>query len=166
MKLLVLASALLPLLTAASCSPQDEAGGPIVTPTTMVHQSSMGELVSRWSITEIPEEFRGEWRLQSTTDTPLASAFGSDYSSLVFRLTRSPAECRVLLDEPGGLREIGTMPYVFLDGQDLVTVFAGDFHLTYSLRIHQSEQGELAGVFNHSGSGVVYFEGDVRLVVP
>ncbi len=136
------------------------------TPTTMTHRSSMGELESGWSIPEIPEAFRGDWHLQSMTNAPLASEFGPDYSSLVFRLARLPADCRVLLDEPDGLREIGTMPYVDLDGGELFAVFTGDFHLTYSLQVRQTAGGEVVGIFDHSGSGLVYYVGDVRLVTP
>ncbi len=156
------------LLLVTGCAPGSQLGvrSPVVTPTTMMHQSSMGELQSGWTIPEIPEEFRGDWRLQSMTDKPLTSEFGSDYSSLVFRLAESPVDCRVLLDERGGLREIGTMPYVFLSGEELVAVFTGDFHLTYSVRVRQTANGEIVGVFDHSGSGVVYFSGDVRLVMP
>jgi hypothetical protein len=163
---LVLGTVLLFLVTACGSGSQLEAPSPVATPTAMVHQSSMGELRSGWSISEIPEEFRGDWRLQPMTDVPLASDFGPDYSSLVFRLTESPADCRVLLDESGVLREIGTMPYVFFDGEEPVTVFTGDFHLTYSLKVRRTAGGDIVGVFDHSGSGVVYFEGDVRLVRP
>ncbi len=166
MRNLALATALLILVAGCSPGPQLAIPTPVLTPRTMIHQSSMGELESDWGIRAIPEEFRGDWRLQTMTDEPLVSDSGPDYSSLVFRLAESPADCRVLLEEPGGLREIGTMPYVFLDGEELVTVFTGDFHLTYSLRIRRSADGDTVGVFNHSGSGVVYFEGDVRLVTP
>jgi hypothetical protein len=126
----------------------------------------MGELESDWDIPEIPQEFRGDWRLQSLTDVSLSSEFGPDYSSLVFRLPESPGECRVLLEEPDGLREIGTMPYVSLSGEELVATFTGDFHLTYSLTVQRTADGEIVGAFSHAGSGAVYFEGDVRLVRP
>jgi hypothetical protein len=84
----------------------------------------------------------------------------------VFRLTESPADCRVLLDEPAGLREMGTMPYVSVQGEELAATFTGDFHLTYSLRVRRTADGEITGVFDHAGSGVVYFDGDVKLVIP
>jgi hypothetical protein len=161
---LALATVILILLAGCSPGPQLGIPSPVLTPTMMIHQSSMGELESDWGIPAIPEEFRGDWRLQPMTDEPLDSEFGGDYSSPVFRLTESPADCRVLLEEPDGLRRIGTMPYVFLDGEELVAVFTGDFHLTYSLRIRRTTNGEIVGVFEHAGSGVVYFEGDVRLV--
>jgi hypothetical protein len=156
------------LLLTIGCSPtlQPEAPSPVATPTTMIHQSSMGELESDWDILEIPQQFRGDWRLQSLTGVPLVSEFGPDYSSLVFRLAESPGGCRVLLEEPDGLREIGTMPYVSLSGEELMATFTGDFHLTYCLRIRRTVDGEIVGAFGHAGSGVVYFGGDVRLVRP
>jgi hypothetical protein len=158
------AAATLSLLIAGCVPALPEDPSPITTPTRMIHQSSMGELESDWRIAEIPDEFIGDWRLQPLTDVPLTSEFGPDYSSLVFRLTESPADCRVLLEEPEGLREIGTMPYVSLQDEELVATFTGDFHLTYTLRVRRTAGGEILGVFDHAGSGVVYFEGDVRLV--
>jgi hypothetical protein len=154
------------LLLTIGCSPtlQPEAFSPVATSTRMIHQSSMGELESDWDIPEIPQEFRGDWRLQSRTDVSLTSEFGPDYSSLVFRFTELPADCRVLLEEPEGLREIGTMPYVSLQDKELLATFTGDFHLTYTLRVRPTADGEIAGSFSHAGSGVVYFEGDVGLV--
>lgn len=164
MRNLAVAVALLLLTVGCSLTLQAEAPSPVATLARMIHQSSMGELESDWRVAQIPEEFRGDWRLQSLTDVSLSSEFGPDYSSLVFRLTESPADCRVLLDEPSGLREIGTMPYVSLHDEELSATFTGDFHLTYTLRVRRTAGGEIVGVFDHSGSGVVYFEGDVRLV--
>ena len=166
MRHLALTTALLLLVPACAVDSQPGVPSPIPTPTRMIHRSSMGDFESDWGIAVIPEEFRGDWRMDSVTDVPLASEFGADYSALVFRLAESPADCRVLLEEPAGLREIGTMPYVSLSGEELMATCTGDFHLTYCLRIRRTVDGEIVGAFGHAGSGVVYFGGDVRLVRP
>jgi hypothetical protein len=152
------------LVAVCSCVSGQDASNPAATPSPMIHHSSMGDLESDWDLSEVPPEFRGDWRLEAIDGAVLASEFGPEYTSLVFRLARSPAECRVLLEEEGGLREIGTMPYLSLEDGELLATFTGDFHLTYCLRLRQAADGEIVGVFDHAGSGVIYFSGEVRLV--
>jgi hypothetical protein len=159
------ATALL-LVAACSCGSGHEAPNPAATPSPMIHHSSMGDLESDWDLSEVPPEFRGDWRLEAVNGAALTSDLGPEYSSLVFRLAESPADCRVLLEEQGGLREIGTMPYLSLEGGELLATFCGDFHLTYCLRLRQAADGEIVGVFDHAGSGMVYFSGEVRMVRP
>ncbi|MGB9300197.1 MAG: hypothetical protein WCD51_06340, partial [Anaerolineae bacterium] len=96
-------------------------------------------------MSEVPPEFRGDWRLEAIDGAVLTSDFGPEYSSLVFHLAQSPADGRVLLEEQGGLREIGTMPYLSLEGGELLGTFCGDFHLTYCLRLRQAPDGEIVG---------------------
>jgi hypothetical protein len=157
------ATALL-LVGVCSCGSGHEASSAVATPSPMIHHSSMGDLESDWDLSEVPPEFRGDWRLEAINGAVLTSDFGPEYSSLVFRLAQSPADCRVLLEEEGGLREIGTMPYLSLEGGGLLATFCGDFHLTYCLRLRQAADGEIVGVFDHAGSGMVYFSGEVRMV--
>jgi len=159
-----LGAAVLLLVAVCSCASGQEESLALTTPGPMIHHSSMGDLESDWDLPEIPPEFRGEWRLEAIDGAVLTSEFGPEYSSLVFRLAQSPADCRVLLDEPGGLREIGTMPYLALQDGELLATFTGDFHLTYCLQLRQANDGDIVGGFGHAGSGMVYFSGEVRLV--
>jgi hypothetical protein len=160
----MLGATVLLLVAVCSCASGQEASHALTTPGPMIHRSSMGDLESDWDLPEVPPEFRGEWRLEAIDGTVLISDFGPEYSSLVFRLAQSPADCRVLLEEQGGLREIGTMPYLSLQDGELLATFSGDFHLTYCLALRQAADGEIVGVFDHAGSGVVYYSGEVRLV--
>jgi len=152
------------LVAVCSCVSGQDASNPAATPSPMIHHSSMGDLESDWYLSEVPPEFRGDWRLEATDGAVLGSDFGPEYSSLVFRLAQSPADCRVLLEEQEALREIGTMPYLSLEDGELVATFTGDFHLTYCLALWQGDDGVTLGRFDHAGSGMVYFSGEVRLV--
>jgi len=160
----VLGATVLLLVAVCSCASGQEASNAVATPSPMIHHSSMGDLESDWDLSEVPPEFRGDWRLEAINGAVLTSDFGPEYSSLVFRLAQSPADCRVLLEEQGGLRDIGTMPYLSLQSGELLATFTGDFHLTYCLRLRQAADGEIVGVFDHAGSGMVYFSGEVRMV--
>jgi len=160
----VFVATVLLLVAVCSCASGHEASNPVATPSPMIHHSSMGDLESDWDLLEVPPEFRGEWRLEAINGAVLTSEFGPEYSSLVFRLAQSPADCRVLLEEQGGLREIGTMPYLSLEDGELLATFTGDFHLTYCLRLRRAAEGEMGGAFDHAGSGMVYFSGEVRAV--
>jgi len=159
-----LGATVLLLVAVCSCASGDKAPNPVATPSPMIHHSSMGDLESDWDLSEVPPEFRGDWRLEAINGAVLTSDFGPEYSSLVFSLAQSPADCRVLLEEQGGLREIGTMPYLSLQDGELLATFTGDFHLTYCLKLRQAADGEIVGVFDHAGSGMVYFSGEVRMV--
>ena len=139
---------------------------PAPTATPMIHQSSMGPLESDWRLAEIPAAFRGDWLVLPAGGVFPTPQVGPDYGALVFRLAQSPADCRVDLVEGNDPRPIGTMPYLYMEGDELVAVFTGEFHLTYALGLHQDANGEVAGTFEHAGSGVVYFTGDVQLLEP
>jgi hypothetical protein len=56
------------------------------------------------------------------------------------------------------------MPYLSLEDAELVATFTGDFHLTYCLTLRQGDDGVTMGRFDHAGSGMVYFSGEVKLV--
>ncbi|MBI3273269.1 MAG: hypothetical protein HYZ53_30035 [Planctomycetes bacterium] len=144
----------------------------------LAYKSSMGLQAAHWQVDQIPESFRGDWLLDAPPrpragGEPTAgqgAAVGLDYEGLVFRLTASPRDCRVLrrasnkdAAAPEAPKELGAAIMLRMDGGALEATFVGDFHLTYTLRLTPGKDGGVDGHFIHAGSGAVYYDGPVKL---
>ena len=135
---------LLILLSAAACT---SARTPSPTPSLI-------------QIQEIPETFRGTWRLESMESEPLPGI----YQKLIFNLNQLPTASALLtLEDNGKLREIGKVTIAHFSGNDLYLLFEGEIAMSISIRMHEVN-GHIEGTFTHGLSGTDAYKGKVLFV--